>query len=46
MYNLSSVIDEYSDNVSHALSDSNLKQEMERLEKEYLDASKQNVSIE
>lgn len=37
MYNLSTVIDE---------NDSNLKNDMEQLEKQYLDASKQNVSFE
>jgi len=43
MYNLATVIDENT-TISHALSDSNLKRDMELLEKEYLDASKQNVS--
>ncbi|XP_025199699.1 E3 ubiquitin-protein ligase SHPRH [Melanaphis sacchari] len=42
MYNLATVIDE-NVTVSHALSDSDLKKDMELLEKEYLDASKQNI---
>jgi len=45
MYNLATVLDENT-TVSHALNDSNLKRDMELLEKEYLDASKQNVSDE
>lgn len=45
MYNLSSVIDEFSINVDLHQSHE-LKEEMERLEKEYLDASKHNVSVE
>lgn len=43
MYNLATVLDEHS-SISHTLYDSNLKNDMELLEKEYLDASKQNVS--
>lgn len=43
MYNLATVIDENT-KVSHTLNDSNLKRDMELLEKEYLGASKQNVS--
>lgn len=43
MYNLATVLDEHSA-VSHGLNDSSLKNDMELLEKEYLDASKQNVS--
>jgi len=43
MYNLATVLDENT-NISHALYDSDLKRDMELLEKEYLDASKQNVS--
>lgn len=45
MYNLSKVLDEHTE-VSHALSDSDLKSNMEVLEKQYLDGSKQNVSVE
>lgn len=45
MYNLSKVLDEYTE-VSHALSDSELKSSMELLEKQYLDGSKQNVSVD
>lgn len=44
MYNLSSVLETHPD-VSHAFSDSDLKANMEQLEKEYLGTSKQNVSI-
>jgi len=43
MYNLATVIDENT-TVSRALNDSDLKRDMELLEKEYLDATKQNVS--
>ena len=43
MYNLVSVLDENT-TISRALNDSDLKRDMEVLEKEYLDASKQNVS--
>jgi len=45
MYNLATVLDEDT-TIIHALNDSNLKKDMELLEKEYLDASKQNVSDE
>lgn len=45
MYNLSKVLDEHTE-VSHALSDSDLKNNMELLERQYLDCSKQNVSVE
>lgn len=44
MYNLSTVLDEHT-GVSRALNDSELKNDMELLEKEYLDATKQNVSL-
>lgn len=43
MYNLATVLDENT-TLSHGLNDSDLKRDMELLEKEYLDASKQNVS--
>jgi len=43
MYNLATVLDENA-TISHSLNDSDLKKDMELLEKEYLDASKQNVS--
>jgi len=43
MYNLATVLDENT-TISHALNDSNLIRDMEVLEKEYIDASKQNVS--
>lgn len=43
MYNLSTVLDEHTA-VSHALNDSNLKTDMEQLEKEYLGTSERNVS--
>lgn len=43
MYNLATVLDE-NKTISHTLNDSNLKRDMELLEKEYLDATKQNVS--
>lgn len=48
MYNLDSVLSECKNNnitVNYSLYDPNLKQDMEQLEKEYLDATKQNVSI-
>uniref|UniRef100_A0A2S2R190 E3 ubiquitin-protein ligase n=1 Tax=Sipha flava TaxID=143950 RepID=A0A2S2R190_9HEMI len=44
MYNLATVLDEHS-TISHTLYDSNLKNDMELLEKEYIDASKQNIEI-
>lgn len=44
LYNLSKLLDEHTE-VSHGSSDSNLKINMENLEKEYLDATKQNVGI-
>jgi len=43
MYNLATVLEENT-TISRALNDSDLKRDMEVLEKEYLDASKQNVS--
>lgn len=48
MYNLDSVLNECKNNnieTNYSLYDPNLKQDMEQLEKEYLDATKQNVSI-
>ncbi|XP_008183763.1 E3 ubiquitin-protein ligase SHPRH isoform X2 [Acyrthosiphon pisum] len=42
MYNLATVLDENT-TISRALNDSDLKKDMELLEKEYLDASKQNI---
>ncbi|XP_022181789.1 E3 ubiquitin-protein ligase SHPRH-like isoform X2 [Myzus persicae] len=42
MYNLATVLDENT-TLSHGLNDSDLKRDMELLEKEYLDASKQNI---
>lgn len=48
MYNLDSVLYECTHTntkTSKCLYDLNLKQDMEQLEKEYLGASKQNVSI-
>lgn len=44
MYNLATVLDEYSF-IDCDLNVLELKQDMEQLEKEYLDASKQHVSI-
>lgn len=43
MYNLATVIEENT-SLRKKLSDSNLKSDMELLEKEYLGASQQNVS--
>jgi len=43
MYNLATVLEENT-TIGRALNDSDLKRDMELLEKEYLDASKQNVS--
>lgn len=42
LYNLSLVLDEHTE-VSHALYDADLKENMEKLEKGYLETSKQNV---
>ncbi|XP_029341320.1 E3 ubiquitin-protein ligase SHPRH-like [Acyrthosiphon pisum] len=42
MYNLSTVLDENT-TLNRALNDSDLKRDVELLEKEYLDASKQNI---
>ncbi|XP_050542119.1 E3 ubiquitin-protein ligase SHPRH-like [Daktulosphaira vitifoliae] len=42
LYNLSMVLDEHTV-VSHALYDSDLKENMEKLEKDYLETSKQNI---
>lgn len=48
MYNLTSVIDENKFNVeiipNNLKNETDLKKDMEQLEKEYLDASQQNVS--
>lgn len=45
MYNLASVLEEHKLSTDIIPYNLNLKKDMEHLEKEYLDASKQNVSI-
>jgi len=48
MYNLATVLEEHSTllvHLNHGLNNNDLKEGMEQLEKEYLDASKQNVSF-
>lgn len=44
MYNLATVIEE-NPILSNGLNNNDLKKNMEQLEKEYLDSSKQNVSL-
>lgn len=44
MYNLATVVEEHSAK-HHGLNNCDLTKNMEQLEKEYLDASKQNVSF-